>query len=236
MGRWLTRDPLGYVDGMNLYGYCHSAPLGCVDPSGRDTPGCDVWAPIRYAGRHLGNRWTEQCMTRCCAQHDYCFAQNDCSAVTSWPAWIRGESSPCARCNAEVVQCIAGCAIGYPTENPAKGLYLCACWGYWFDDPSDPCMQCDSNDPFPNPNEIPPPPPPGRPSWREEAQYESCVTGCESRRVWYAPNPPVTRSGLCWARYSCRLECCDDTYGGNGAHWSNCYQSASQWHQLCLEG
>ena len=34
MGRFISRDPLGYVDGMNMYEYCMSNPLKYVDPSG----------------------------------------------------------------------------------------------------------------------------------------------------------------------------------------------------------
>jgi len=34
LGRWLQRDPLGYVDGMGLYEYVGSAPTGLVDPTG----------------------------------------------------------------------------------------------------------------------------------------------------------------------------------------------------------
>jgi len=33
-GRWLTRDPAGYVDGMNLHEYARSAPMDLVDPMG----------------------------------------------------------------------------------------------------------------------------------------------------------------------------------------------------------
>lgn len=33
-GRWLTRDPAGYVDGMSLYLYGRSTPLTLVDPLG----------------------------------------------------------------------------------------------------------------------------------------------------------------------------------------------------------
>ncbi len=44
LGRWLERDPLGYVDGMNLYGYIANAPVrhldslgfGKNDPHGRE--------------------------------------------------------------------------------------------------------------------------------------------------------------------------------------------------------
>ncbi|RCS49492.1 RHS repeat-associated core domain-containing protein [Bremerella cremea] len=34
LGRWLTKDPLGMVDGPNLYGYCGGDPINAVDPSG----------------------------------------------------------------------------------------------------------------------------------------------------------------------------------------------------------
>ena len=34
MGRWLQRDPAGYVDGMNLFEYCASGPVGGCDPMG----------------------------------------------------------------------------------------------------------------------------------------------------------------------------------------------------------
>ena len=34
LGRWLRRDPLGYVDGANLYEYVSSNPMMWVDPQG----------------------------------------------------------------------------------------------------------------------------------------------------------------------------------------------------------
>ena len=34
LGRWLRRDPLGYVDGANLYEYVRSNPLAGLDPRG----------------------------------------------------------------------------------------------------------------------------------------------------------------------------------------------------------
>ena len=34
LGRWMQRDPLGYVDGVNLYSYVGSAPLCYMDPLG----------------------------------------------------------------------------------------------------------------------------------------------------------------------------------------------------------
>lgn len=37
LGRWLQRDPIGYVDGMSLYGYVGSNPAGLRDAMGRCT-------------------------------------------------------------------------------------------------------------------------------------------------------------------------------------------------------
>jgi RHS repeat-associated protein len=34
LGRWLERDPAGYVDGLSLYAYVSSTPITAVDPSG----------------------------------------------------------------------------------------------------------------------------------------------------------------------------------------------------------
>ncbi|MEQ8844537.1 MAG: RHS repeat-associated core domain-containing protein [Phycisphaerales bacterium] len=39
IGRWLTRDPAGYVDGLSLYEYAMSGPTAGLDPSGLDSLG-----------------------------------------------------------------------------------------------------------------------------------------------------------------------------------------------------
>jgi len=38
LGRWIQRDPIGYADGMSLYEYAGSSPVGGVDPSGLMLP------------------------------------------------------------------------------------------------------------------------------------------------------------------------------------------------------
>ena len=39
IGRWLTRDPIGYTGGPNLYEYVASNPVGGIDPEGTQTGG-----------------------------------------------------------------------------------------------------------------------------------------------------------------------------------------------------
>jgi RHS repeat-associated protein len=34
LGRWMTRDPIGFAGGMNLYAYCGGNPVGRIDPGG----------------------------------------------------------------------------------------------------------------------------------------------------------------------------------------------------------
>jgi RHS repeat-associated protein len=38
-GRWVTRDPIGYAGGMNLYGFCGNNPVMGADPSGYSKAG-----------------------------------------------------------------------------------------------------------------------------------------------------------------------------------------------------
>jgi RHS repeat-associated protein len=53
-GRWLTRDPAGYVDGLSLYLFVKGNPLGLVDPAGLQSRwGGDVYETVR---RYLSER------------------------------------------------------------------------------------------------------------------------------------------------------------------------------------
>jgi RHS repeat-associated protein len=48
MGRWITRDPLGYVDGMGLYEYVRSAPMVNSDPDGRQGQNAGLFAGVEF--------------------------------------------------------------------------------------------------------------------------------------------------------------------------------------------
>ena len=49
LGRWVHRDPAGYVDGANLYQYAGSTPIYLRDPSGLDST---VELPTCHRGTH----------------------------------------------------------------------------------------------------------------------------------------------------------------------------------------
>ena len=49
-GRWLTRDPIGYAGGVNLYGYVGNNPGNRWDPLGYMDPGAVVMGGLRAAG------------------------------------------------------------------------------------------------------------------------------------------------------------------------------------------
>jgi RHS repeat-associated protein len=44
VGRFLTRDPIRWAGGLNLYGYCGADPVNKVDPSGLISPGDAIGA------------------------------------------------------------------------------------------------------------------------------------------------------------------------------------------------
>lgn len=52
LGRWLHRDPAGFVDGLNLYEYVSGSPLNFVDPSGLLLDGFKRRAGRSTFGRH----------------------------------------------------------------------------------------------------------------------------------------------------------------------------------------
>ena len=61
LGRWIERDPLGYVDGMGLYEYVRSRPIAAADPWGLSTATGDRWwaePPVDDPGPYeLGWEW-----------------------------------------------------------------------------------------------------------------------------------------------------------------------------------
>jgi RHS repeat-associated protein len=53
-GRWLTRDPIGYAGGMNLYGYCEGGPIHGTDPTGLSSQATEVLGATGHGPLSLG--------------------------------------------------------------------------------------------------------------------------------------------------------------------------------------
>ena len=52
-GRWITRDPIGYAGGSNLYGYVDGDPVNAVDPSGL----APMYSPVNSTSGTVGGNW-----------------------------------------------------------------------------------------------------------------------------------------------------------------------------------
>lgn len=91
-GRWLQRDPLGYVDGMNLYEYVESNPVKNFDSNGLSIipPGLGLiweWACCSCLVYSEAGRRGQDCMT------PVWFVMRNRQS-SSWPDF-RGEQSFC---------------------------------------------------------------------------------------------------------------------------------------------
>ena len=129
LGRWGRRDPLGYVDGLNVLIYCPPSPVLHTDPYGLDAPGCDT----------VPGGVQTLCVLACCAIHDECYDKNHCTE-TSWLTYNAQHMLPgflqtdCHKCNEKVKSCIRKCAIDRlnpfpwpkPTPTDPGKYYYCA--------------------------------------------------------------------------------------------------------------
>jgi len=126
--RWLTRDPLGMVDGPNVYAYVTGNPVGLVDPLGTFVTHIPDWIDLfRY--------WF--CQAGCEAQHIILDGLNSvkCSVQRRMCALAPvGDRKNCLRrveafcayrqCVADALymQCSAGCSCKY------LGVDCDECW------------------------------------------------------------------------------------------------------------
>jgi RHS repeat-associated protein len=114
IGRYLRADPIGLNGGIIHYIYVQNDPVRWVDPNGLDTVGCDG----------IPDCLETPCILECCAAHDKCYDDYDCSA-SSW--WNDNDcnSKECDRCNEDVRDCIVECGFSN-YDDPNKPNYYCA--------------------------------------------------------------------------------------------------------------
>ena len=103
---WLSRDPIGELGGINLYCFVENSPVFYYDYLGLNNPGCDVIGAL------------SDCQLRCCAEHDKCYDDNDCS----WLSWC-SPIPPCRGCNDDAAGCFAACLFGIGPKDGPK--YYC---------------------------------------------------------------------------------------------------------------
>jgi hypothetical protein len=145
LGEGISRDPITEL-GFRLltqttrkvqkhivdYGFVENDPIRYWDYLGLDNPGCDLPPGIRNTAVYQSN---PDCFRRCCAQHDQCFYNSDCTSSSWFVNAVQIASSragrygkilscglmfhPCVRCNNSAMSCFAQCLINAgPTEGP----------------------------------------------------------------------------------------------------------------------
>ena len=92
-----------------------------------DNPGCDL----------VPDGLESICISACCAAHDKCYHENQCS-FTSWIHNFFDITTACSACNTAVFQCIELCALGVPSRlvglcPPGRRLcFTTLCGGRYF--------------------------------------------------------------------------------------------------------
>jgi RHS repeat-associated protein len=123
IGKWLTRDPIGEDGGINLYRFVLNNPINRIDPKGLDTAGCDL----------IPAGWETPCRLECCAQHDKCFDDNNCTMSCFMPGI---GSQECNRCNDDVKRCCRRCGNSN-YDDPNRPNYYCASQHRFIQTPGD---------------------------------------------------------------------------------------------------
>jgi len=124
LGRWINRDPAGYVDGMDLYEYCISNPVNLLDYMGEyKLPGKGCSKCIDSSGgRKPLDQWNDP-EDEICSGH---------SGVTGWlcKRWVRIhlKMAPKSPCMFAKSACDGRCGefLSCPKEDMSKCTAICA--------------------------------------------------------------------------------------------------------------
>lgn len=114
IGRFISRDPIGYEDSINLYGYCLNNPVNNTDPSGSikikppSSPVCiDCMASVALA---CGALCTSDPVWDC-PDDTWGDCMNKCMSAVFDPRKSFGPGSN-KRIKGVVIACAAACLIG----------------------------------------------------------------------------------------------------------------------------
>ena len=142
VGRFVTKDPVGFMGGINLYSYVSNNPINKIDPLGLYETlfgprfeGADEWpwyggwpfngSPLpgyssqdnvcSYPAQYFNKN---SCTKKCCQAHDDCYRRHGCNA-SSWLGSPFLFPGACQACNQQAVLCVAR------TQDPTELL------SYW---------------------------------------------------------------------------------------------------------
>jgi len=85
-GRFLQRDPSGYVDGLGLYLYCSAAPTTRVDPAGLDDDGPAPWVTRPWPGDSKEDqaKWGDEQAQKALEEAKKAYDAGDKGAAREW--------------------------------------------------------------------------------------------------------------------------------------------------------
>jgi RHS repeat-associated protein len=121
-GTYLRSDPKGLSGGLATFLYAAGAPLVLTDRMGLDTAGCDI-GPFK--------RFETPCRLECCASHDECYRNYNCTAHSWWKP-----ASACGQCNSNAVRCFLDCQSDPYKDDPTRPNYYCPKQGKYITIPS----------------------------------------------------------------------------------------------------
>ena len=133
-GRFISRDPLGYVQGMNLYEYVNSNPTNNIDPSGLFIKQILIYqlsklhygnycGPNSPAGPAKGGPPPIDGLDACCLTHDNCYG----TAKATWLQGLPGCGTVASKaCDTALI----ACATVFPCRTIPNLLRRVNCYTY----------------------------------------------------------------------------------------------------------